>query len=45
MGTIGIIVVRLLSPKPSGATCAKECSTVERWLYRTPLGLPVVPDV
>ena len=29
----------------SGKAIAKVCSTVLRWLYSTPLGLPVVPLV
>ena len=32
-------------PNPSAAQIANECSKVERWLYSTPLGLPVVPEV
>jgi hypothetical protein len=32
-------------PRESGIIVAKVCSTVERWLYNTPLGLPVVPEV
>ena len=27
------------------AQAAKACSSVERWLYSTPFGLPVVPEV
>jgi hypothetical protein len=45
IGTTG----RMLSPaeqfSASGSAAAKVCSTVERWLYSTPLGLPVVPEV
>jgi hypothetical protein len=29
----------------SGRAAANECNTLLRWLYSTPLGLPVVPDV
>jgi len=30
---------------PGAATAANVCSNVERCEYRTPVGLPVVPDV
>ncbi len=36
---------RALSARLSAAQAAKACSTVDRWLYITPFGLPVVPDV
>jgi len=29
----------------SGNAATQECSTVERWLYKTPFGLSVVADV
>ena len=34
-----------LSCRPSAWHTTKECSTVERWEYSTPLGIPVVPLV
>ena len=45
MGTDNKTESRAQSAKPSAAQMANECSKVERWLYKTPLGLPVVPDV
>src|SRR5512139_723973 len=45
MGTTGRTTSRAETLSASGSAAASVCSTVERWLYRTPLGLPVVPDV
>ncbi|MCY1362035.1 hypothetical protein D9M69_487330 [compost metagenome] len=45
MGTASSSVICEHTPKVSGAHSISECSTVERWLYSTPLGLPVVPEV
>ena len=45
MGTTGSTVSRALTFIASGNAPAKACKTVERWLYKTPLGLPVVPLV
>ena len=33
------------SDSPVGIASVKLCSTLDRWEYTTPLGLPVVPDV
>ena len=45
IGTTGRMTSRAETFSASGRAAASVCSTVERWLYSTPLGLPVVPDV
>jgi len=45
IGTIGRATSRSENPTTSVMSTAIECSTVERWEYTTPLGLPVVPEV
>jgi hypothetical protein len=44
-GTTVRIESRATSPNASAAQAASACNTVERWLYITPFGLPVVPEV
>ena len=44
-GTTGRIDARDDRPKASAFDSDMECRTFERCEYRTPLGLPVVPDV
>jgi len=45
IGTTGRIVSRSLMLNTAALIDANECSHVERWLYRTPFGWPVVPVV
>src|SRR5881392_1133952 len=45
IGTTGRITSVAEQLSASGKAIAKVCSIVERWLYRTPFGFPVVPDV
>ena len=45
IGTMGRITSRVEQFIASGSAAPYECSTMERWLYSAPLGLPVVPDV
>ena len=45
IGTTGRITSASQTPTPSAIIAPNECSTVERWLYTTPFGLPVVPLV
>jgi hypothetical protein len=45
MGTTGSTLSRALKFSASGKAPEYACKTVERWLYNTPLGLPVVPLV
>jgi hypothetical protein len=45
MGTTGKIESRAEMHIESGKAAAYACKTVERWLYKAPLGLPVVPLV
>ena len=45
IGTTGIMRSAARMHIASGALTAKACSSVERWLYSTPLGRPVVPEV
>src|SRR5262245_2622849 len=45
LGTTGSTVSARDSPSVSGSADTIECSIVERWLYTTPLGRPVVPLV
>ena len=45
MGTTGRIRSDSRAPKPSANIADMVWSMVERWLYTTPLGLPVVPLV
>ena len=45
MGTTGNTASRAEMFIASGIAEANECKTVERCEYKTPLGLPVVPDV
>ena len=45
IGTTGRTLSRSLMLNTAELIDASECSHVERWLYRTPFGLPVVPVV
>jgi hypothetical protein len=45
IGTTGRITSLAEQLSASGKAIAKVCRIVERWLYSTPFGLPVVPDV
>ena len=45
MGTTAMMVCAALRPKHEGVHAPMACSTLERWLYSTPLGWPVVPLV
>ena len=45
MGTTGKATSRADMFKASGRAAAYACSTVERWVYSTPFGWPVVPEV
>ena len=45
MGTVKSITSRSLIAAASTMHAAIACSTVDRWLYSTPLGSPVVPEV
>src|ERR1044072_8234170 len=45
IGTTGSTTSRADKFSASGRQAAYVCSMVERWLYSTPLGLPVVPEV
>ena len=45
IGTTGRMQSRADRASESGSAPAQACSSVERWLYSTPLGLPVVPLV
>ncbi len=44
-GTMSMMLSRADTAMTSAAIATKECSICERWLYSTPFGLPVVPDV
>ena len=45
IGTTGRTTSRAESPRASGRHAPNAWSSVDRWLYSTPFGLPVVPDV
>ena len=45
IGTMGITTSRSLMASASAPSTIIVCSTIERWLESTPLGLPVVPEV
>ena len=45
MGTMASSESSERKPKTSGWFAIRPCSTLERCEYRTPLGLPVVPEV
>ncbi len=45
IGTTGSTVSASRIAKLSAIARPMACSTSDRWEYRTPLGLPVVPDV
>src|SRR5262249_3029655 len=45
IGTTGSNESRAERFSASGSAIAKLCSSVERWLYSAPFGLPVVPEV
>ncbi|NVI86990.1 hypothetical protein HUX53_06845 [Actinomadura sp. BRA 177] len=45
IGTIGITTSRSLIAKLSAPRSISACRTIDRWLYSTPLGRPVVPEV
>ena len=45
MGTTGSRRSYWLSPRASPEHTPSECRNVERWLYTTPFGRPVVPLV
>src|SRR4030081_440728 len=44
-GTTGSIVSAALGPRETPLLGMSACSTLERCEYKTPLGLPVVPEV
>ena len=44
-GTIASTTSVSVSPNDSFMQTCMECSQIDRWLYTTPLGLPVVPLV
>ena len=45
IGTIAMTVSRSETARLSTWHSPNECSVSARWLYATPFGLPVVPDV
>ena len=45
MGTTGRMTSRSHAPRLSAVIAPMVCRKVERCVYTTPLGLPVVPDV
>ncbi len=45
IGTTGSTVSLSLRPSESARQTVMACKTLDRWLYTTPFGLPVVPDV
>src|SRR5512139_1914283 len=45
IGTTGRMTSRAEQPSESGSALPNACSSVERWLYTAPFGLPVVPEV
>src|SRR5437667_12213685 len=45
IGVTGMVTSRADRPMLSGIQMAIACKSVERWEYKTPLGLPVVPEV
>ena len=45
IGTIGMSTSRSDRASASAVSAITECSSVDRWLYTTPFGLPVVPEV